>query len=187
MMSARRGDLAAFELLVRRHQAKMLNIAFRITGAYEDACEVVQDAFLAAHKGLKDFRGEARFSTWLTTITTNLSRNRLEQLQTRQRNEPVSLDDPITGEDGEMFRDAPSSLPDPLELMERRDVREQVQGCIEAMTVDSREVLVLRDMEEYSYDEIATILKLRDGTVKSRLARAREAMRDCLKRGGGAL
>ena len=179
---SREGDLAAFELLVRRHQARMLNVAFRITGVYEDACEVVQDAFVAAHRGLKGFRGAARFTTWMTTITVNLSRNRLEQLKTRRWTEPATLDDPISAEDGQVSRDPVSPLPSPLEVMERRSVQEKVRGCVEALPPDSREVLVLRDLEEFSYEEIGTILKLRDGTVKSRLSRAREAVKDCLKR-----
>ena len=74
--SWRRGELSSFEALVRKYQKRMLNIAFRITDDYEDACEVTQDAFVAAFKGIESFRGAARFSTWLTSITLNLSRNR---------------------------------------------------------------------------------------------------------------
>ena len=185
--AARQGDLAAFEHLVHRHQARMLNIAFRIVGVYEDACEVVQDAFIAAHRGLKNFRGESRLSTWLTAITVNLARNRLEQLRARRKNEGVSLSDPHPTEDGEMVADPPSALPSPLELMERRTVQEKVRECIEALPPAFREVLVLRDMEEFCYEEIGAILNLRDGTVKSRLARARDAIRECLKRVIGVL
>ena len=70
--SAQKGDLHAFEQLVTRHQKKMLNIAYRLIGDYDDACEVVQDAFVSAHKNIKQFRGDAKFTTWLTTITLNL-------------------------------------------------------------------------------------------------------------------
>ncbi|HEY6839037.1 MAG TPA: sigma-70 family RNA polymerase sigma factor [Geobacteraceae bacterium] len=187
VLAARTGDLAAFELIVRKYQGRMLNVAFRITGVYEDACEVVQDAFVAAHRGLKDFRGESRFSTWLTAITANLARNRLEQLLTRRKNEALSLDDPLPTEDGDIMREPPSTRPTPLEEVERLNVQEKVQGCIGELPPGFREVLVLRDLEEFSYGEIGAILKLRDGTVKSRLARAREAVKDCLKRAFGAL
>jgi RNA polymerase sigma-70 factor (ECF subfamily) len=176
------GDLAAFETLVRKYQRRMLNVAFRITGGYEDACEVVQDAFVAAHRGLAGFRGEARFSTWLTSITANLSRNRLEQLLSRRKSEVLWLNEPLRREDGEIDGDPPSGEPSALEQLERQAVSEKVQGCIEALSPDAREVIVLRDLEEFTYEEIGVILKIREGTVKSRLSRAREAVKDCLKK-----
>ena len=73
-----RGDIDAFEVLVTRHQKKMLNIVYRITGDYDDACEVVQEAFLSAYRAIKKFRGDAKFSTWLTGITVNHAKNRLK-------------------------------------------------------------------------------------------------------------
>jgi hypothetical protein len=91
----RAGDVDAFECLVRRHQKAMLNVAYRMLGNYEEACEVAQDAFVAAYKGLANFRGEARFTTWLTTITLNQARNRLEHLASRRRLEAYSLDAPV--------------------------------------------------------------------------------------------
>ena len=184
---ARSGDLAAFERLVRNHQQRMLTIAFRVTGGYEDACEIVQDAFVAAWRGLGAFRGEARFTTWLTTITVNLSRNRLDQIRARRRNEPVSLDEPREGADGLLPREAVSGAMSVQEELERRDVRRQVQKCIAELAPDFREVLVLRDMEDFSYEEIGTVLRLSGGTVRSRLSRAREAVRECLKRVIGVL
>lgn len=184
---ARNGDLAAFERLVRNHQQRMLTIAFRITDGYEDACEIVQDAFMAAWRGLSAFRGEARFTTWLTTITVNLARNRLDQIRTRRRNEPVSLDEPRESSDGLLPREAVSGAPSVLEELERRDVQRHVQACIASLLPDFREVLVLRDMGDFSYEEIATVLRLSGGTVRSRLSRAREAVRECLKRVLGVL
>jgi RNA polymerase sigma-70 factor (ECF subfamily) len=184
---ARNGNVAAFEQLVRNHQQRMLTVAFRITGGYEDACEIVQDAFVAAWRGLSSFRGEARFTTWLTAITVNLSRNRLDQIRTRRRHEPVSLDEPRESADGIFPREAVSGAPSVQEELERRDVRRHVQACIAALAPDFREVLVLRDMEDFSYEEIATVLRLSGGTVRSRLSRAREAVRECLKRVIGIL
>jgi RNA polymerase sigma-70 factor (ECF subfamily) len=184
---ARNGNVAAFEHLVRNYQQRMLTVAFRITGGYEDACEIVQDAFVAAWRGLGSFRGEARFTTWLTAITVNLSRNRLDQIRTRRGHEPVSLDEPRERADGVLPREAVSGAPSVQEELERRDVRRHVQACIAALAPDFREVLVLRDMEDFSYEEIATVLRLSGGTVRSRLSRAREAVRDCLKRVIGIL
>jgi RNA polymerase sigma-70 factor (ECF subfamily) len=179
---SQQGDLKAFEGLVIKHQKRMLNIAYRIVGDYEDACEVVQDAFVAAYKSIRTFRGQAKFSTWLTSIIVNLSKNRLKQVRSRQGHEAFSLNDPIRTDNGEMTMDPPSKDLSVLDRMEKRDVQARVQDCIKALDPDFREVLVLRDLQEFSYEEIAEMLKVRSGTVKSRLFRAREMVKDCLKR-----
>jgi RNA polymerase sigma-70 factor (ECF subfamily) len=179
--SAQTGDLQAFEQLVIKHQKKMLNIAYRLIGDYDDACEVVQDAFVAAHKNIRMFRGDAKFTTWLTTITLNLSKNRLKQVRSRQSHEAYSLNDPIQTDDGTMIVDPPSKEPSALDRMETRDIRTRVQDCIKALDADFRAVIVLRDMQEFSYDEIGHMLNVREGTVKSRLFRARDMVKDCLK------
>jgi RNA polymerase sigma-70 factor (ECF subfamily) len=179
--ASRQGDLEAFERLVIKHQKRMLNIAYRLIGDYDDACEVVQDGFVSAYKGIGTFRGEARFSTWLTTITLNLSKNRLKQIRSRTGHEAFSLDDPVQTDEGEMTIDAPSKEPSSLDRLEKRDMQNRVQDCIKSLEQDFREVLILRDMQDFSYDEIGGMLKLREGTVKSRLFRAREMVRDCLK------
>jgi RNA polymerase sigma-70 factor (ECF subfamily) len=185
--SARQGDLSAFEVLVARHQKRMLNTAFRIIGEYEDACEVTQDAFVSAYKNLNGFRAEAKFSTWLTSITVNMSKNRLKRVIIKHKREPVSLDAPIPTNDGEVMPDPPSKEPSVLDRMERQDVKRAVQDCIQALDPDFREVLVLRDMQDFSYDEIGGMLKVAVGTVKSRLFRARESVKECLKKAMGEL
>jgi len=183
--ACRSGDLATFEQIVKRHQRMLLNVAFRITGTYEDACDIVQDAFIAAWKKIGDFRGEARLSTWLTAIVVNLSRNRLRQTRARARHEAYSLDAPLAGSDCGLAPDPPGDAPSLLERMEEAELRRTLQHCIAALTGEFREVLVLRDMQELSYQEVGGALGLREGTVKSRLFRAREAVRDCLKRALG--
>lgn len=185
--STQKGDLDAFELLVRKHQKRMLNIALRLIDDYEEACEVVQDAFVSAHKNIKAFRGDSKFTTWLTAITVNLSKNRLRQVKSRRGHEAFSIDDPVRTEEGQIVVDPPSNEPSVLERLEKRDIQKRVQDCIKALEPDFREVLVLRDMQDFSYDEIAVMLKMREGTVKSRLFRAREMVKDCLKRVMGAL
>ena len=90
-----KGGLDAFEVLVRRHQKRMFNIAYRMLGDQEEATNTVQDAFLSAYRGIKNFKGEAQFSTWLYSIIINHSRNRLKQLQTQRHHESFSLDEPI--------------------------------------------------------------------------------------------
>jgi RNA polymerase sigma-70 factor (ECF subfamily) len=177
----KKGDVDAFEVLVRRHEKRIFNIAYRVVGNYDEACEIVQDAFVSAYKNIKGFKGEARFSTWLYAICINHSRNRLKQLKTRQYREGRSLDDPIMTPDGELLADPPSSEPSALDRLEARDVQQRVQRCINALDAEFREVIVLRDIQGFSYEEISAMLKVPEGTVKSRLFRAREAMRVCLQ------
>ena len=183
---SQKGDLGAFEQLVQKHQKRMFNIALRIAGDQDDASEIVQDAFVAAFRSIGKFRGASRFTTWLTTITINQARNRLKQMRSRKFHEVNSLDDPIETKDGWVIADPPSKEASVLDQLEQRDLREKVQECIAALEPDFREVIVLRDLQEFSYDEIGTMLKVAGGTVKSRLFRAREAVKECLKRAWGA-
>lgn len=185
--ACRKGDLAAFECLVQRHQRMLLNIAFRMTGVYEDACDIVQDAFIAAWQKLGDFRGDAKLSTWLTAIVINLSRNRRQLTRQKERREAYSLDAPLPGGDGEKLPDPPSGTRSALDQLEEAELRQFLTHCIEALTPEFREVLVLRDMQELAYDEVAAALKLQEGTVKSRLFRARDAVKECLKKAVGSL
>ena len=177
----------AFEWLVRRHQKAMLNLAYRVVGDYDEACEVVQDAFVAAYKNLASFRFESRFSTWLTTITLNHARNGLVRIKARRSHEAYSLDAPVKTDDGDLRHDPPSLAPSALEQLEASAIRRKIDSCIQALPQDFREVLVLRDLQEHSYQEIGAMLQVREGTVKSRLFRAREGIKDCLKRALGAL
>ncbi len=185
VQACRKGDLTAFEQLVARHQRTMLNIAYRITGGYEDACDIVQEAFLAVWRKIGDFRGEARFSTWLASIVVNLSRNQRQRMHSRASREAYSLDAPQAGGDCDLVPDPPGDAPSALERMEQDELRRALRRCIDALTDEYREVLVLRDMQELSYEEVGGALGLREGTVKSRLFRAREAVKDCLKRAMG--
>ncbi len=182
----KKGDTEAFERLVVKYQKKMLNIAYRMTGNYEDACEVAQDAFVSAYGNIGKFHGKARFSTWLYAIVVNLSKNRISQIKGREyRN--VSIDDPIATNDGRMHVEPQSTEPSVLEKLEKREVRENVQRCIDSLENEFREALVLRDIQGFTYDEISDILEIAEGTVKSRLFRARESIKNCLKKVLGEL
>jgi RNA polymerase sigma-70 factor, ECF subfamily len=177
-----RGDVDAFRILVERHQKKMLNVAYRMIGEYEEACEVVQEAFLSAYRAIGKFRGDALFSTWLTGITMNHARNHLRQLRIRRSREKTLLNDPVETDSGAAGYEVPSREPSPIERLEREETQARIQACIDALEEEQREVLVLRDIQGFSYDEIQGMLVIPEGTIKSRLFRAREAVKNCLKK-----
>ncbi|HOC45260.1 MAG: sigma-70 family RNA polymerase sigma factor [Syntrophorhabdaceae bacterium] len=176
------GEPRAFEVLVRRHQKKMFNIAYRMTGNYDDAADIVQEAFLSAYKAIKTFRGEAKFSTWLYGIVVNHARNRMRHTNSKAYHEPVSLDvDPYAGNDRKPIDPASDDTP-VTDILIQKEIQEKVQKCINDLEKDHREILVLRDIQGFSYEEISIMLGLPDGTVKSRLSRARGAIRESLKK-----
>lgn len=177
----RKGDTGAFEVLVERHQKRMLNVAFRMTGDYDEACDVLQESFLSAFKALKGFRGDARFSTWLCGIVMNHARNRLKQMKSRSRYESASVEDMEQAGGGCHAEGSCAAGESAVDKLEREELEARVQGCIGALDGEQREVLVLRDIQGFSYEEICRMLKIPDGTIKSRLFRARNAVKECLK------
>lgn len=178
----RQGDTEAFSVLVRRHQKKMLNIAYRMIGDYDESCDVVQEAFLSAYRAIGKFRGDARFSTWLCGIVLNHSRTHMTQKIARSRREAGSLDDPVKSEDGTILNEPRCREGSIVEQIEKRELEAKVQECIGFLDGEAREVIVLRDIQGFSYEEIGVMLKLPEGTVKSRLFRARSALKDALVR-----
>jgi len=180
VLACQKGDAESFGVLVERHQKKMLNIAYRMMGDYNEACDVTQEGFLAAYKSIKKFKAEAKFSTWLYRIVINYSKNRLKQLRSIGQREGFSIDDP-----GEIKIEGalcPSFANDtnPGAQMEKRERETHVQKCIATLDEEYKDVLVLRDIQGLPYAEIKDILKIPEGTVKSRLSRARNALKDCL-------
>jgi RNA polymerase sigma-70 factor (ECF subfamily) len=175
-----KGETDAFEVLVERHQKKMLNIAFRMMGNYDEACDVTQEAFVSAYKSIKKFKAEAKFSTWLYRIVVNYSKNRLKQLNTLAKREGISIDDTEEKRAEAILNQSFINNSNPGTQMETRERETHVQKCITSLDEEYREVLVLRDIQGFSYEEIKDILKIPDGTVKSRLSRARNALKDCL-------
>lgn len=179
---SRQGDTEAFAVLVRRHQKKMLNVAYRMIGDYDEACDVVQESFLSAYRAIGKFRGDARFSTWLCGIVLNQARNHLKQKNARSGNEEISLDEPAGASEETLLNTVRSGGESIIECLEKKELSANVQVCISALDGEQREVLVLRDIQEYSYAEIGVMLKLPEGTVKSRLFRARNALKESLLR-----
>lgn len=180
ILACRNGDAQAFEILVNRYQKQMFNIAFRMTGSSEEACEIVQEAFLSAYRSIKKYRGEARFSTWLYSITVNQTRSRLKEMRSRVFHEGLSIDDPPGDDSLSPAVEYPSHQMGVAEQVELKEIRDKVQECINALNDEHREVVVMRDIQGFSYDEIAEMLKVPDGTVKSRLFRARLLLKDSI-------
>lgn len=179
LAACRRGEISAFEQLVLRHQKAMYNVAYRISGNEADAAEIVQEAFLSAWRKIKEFRGDSKLSTWLISITVNQARTRWQQnRQKSSRETPLEIGD----DDGRPPLQPASSEASPLELLEREQLGKILERCIKALDEAFREVMVLRDIREMAYDEVSAALGIREGTVKSRLFRAREAVRDCVTR-----
>ena len=142
----------------------------------EDAAEAAQEAFFAAWQGLKSFRGDSSFSTWLYRLASNACVDLLRREGKRQAD--ASLDDE------DLNLDIPASIPSPQEEAERRELREQIEEGLRALPPEYRAALVLREIQQLRYDEIGKALELDIGTVKSRIARARLALRDFLIKSG---
>ena len=173
---AAQGDEMAFAQLVALHEKRVYALALRITGNQEDAADVAQEAFLSAWRGLPNFRGEAGFSTWLYRLTSNAAIDYLRKNK-RQRAE-ASLND------GELGLDAPDPAPTPQERAEAQSLREAVRWGMGELSQEHRQVLDLREYQELSYEEISARLGVDLGTVKSRLSRARSALRKILLKSG---
>ncbi|MGH2406153.1 MAG: sigma-70 family RNA polymerase sigma factor [bacterium] len=156
------GDLDAFEDLVRIHQDRIYNLAYRITGNHEDANDAAQDAFVRAYQALAGFRQDAAFSTWLYRIATNAA---LDLVRRRPAIPPVELP-----------ADQPGAA-DPAVEVQRQEVHRRVHMAVGHLPAEYRAVVVLRDLQGLAYEEIARVLRIPIGTVRSRLSRGREVLR----------
>lgn len=166
---ARAGDRQAFALLVRRHQERVFRFVLRMLGSRDEAMDLTQDAFLKAWNALPGWRPEARFATWLFQIARNAT---LDLLRRRQLVEFVPLDADAPGEAAFEPRDA---APLPEERLADQQRIGLLERALAALPAEQREILLLRELEDMSYAEIAATLGINEGTVKSRLARARVA------------
>ncbi len=176
MESARQGDQDAFERLVRSYEKRVFALTLRMCGNPEDAAEAAQEAFLAVWQGLRSFREEASFSTWLYRLASNACVDLLRR-EGRHRAVP-SLDDE------ELSLDAVDTAPTPQEAAERTELRGQIEAGLRALPPEYRQVLILREMHQLSYGEIAEALSLDVGTVKSRISRGRKRLRNFLLESG---
>ncbi|NMA24203.1 MAG: sigma-70 family RNA polymerase sigma factor [Clostridiales bacterium] len=168
----RNGESDAFEALVLENQKKVYNLALKMTGNDNDALDISQEAFIRAFTGLKNFRGESRFSVWLYRLTYNLS---IDFIRKNQRNPAFSLtyiDDRGDYSDYEI----PDLSCEPEKEIERKELREAISKGISELPEKHREILIMREITGMSYEDIAKTLGLNEGTVKSRLSRARKGL-----------
>jgi len=167
--ASKRGDQDAFAQLVQQHQRRVFNLVFRMLQQYEEACEVTQEAFLAAWQGLPSFRGDARFSTWLYRIAYNCALKQLEQRKRDQALQVIVQAEQMVANIGQEQR-----IDAELEAHARQAVvREHLSG----LPAKYRIVLVLRHLQEMTYEEMAEILAMPIGTIKTHLFRARNLLK----------
>ena len=167
-----KGDGNAFEALVTAYEKNVYNLALRMTGNAQDAEDMAQEAFLKAYNSLDSFRGESKFSVWLYRIVSNLCLDFLR----RQKRRPASSLSVEDDEGEETQLDIPDVSQSPEELLERRLTREAVRQGLSQLPAEQRQILLLREIQGLSYEEIGQALSLEPGTVKSRIFRARKRL-----------
>lgn len=166
------GDTNAFETLVLEYEKNVYNIALRMTGNSEDAADMTQEAFIKAYNSLQSFRGDSKFSVWLYRIVSNVC---LDFLRSKNRRPTVSLS--VEDDDGEDAQlDVADESQSPELLLDRKLTRDSVRRGLDSLPPDYRQILLLREIQGLSYDEIAQALSLEVGTVKSRIFRARKRL-----------
>ena len=178
IQAAKKGDLQAFNRLVLGYQDMVYNQAFRMMGETESAEDATQDAFILAFRHIRGFRGGS-FKAWLLRIVTNVC---YDELRRRKRRPTVALE-PMDENEEEI--ESPHWLADPNEspeeASERREMSLALQQCLDQLPIEFRTVVVLVDVQGLDYEEAAQVIHKPLGTIKSRLARARSRMRDCLR------
>lgn len=175
--AARKGDIGAFEELVRRYDRNVFRIAQHITQNREDAEDVVQDAFLKAYQNLGQFQGQSKFYTWLVRIAVNEA---LMRLRRRRPERMVSLDEDVKTEEDSMPREIADWTPNPEQQYNQAELKDILSRTIQGLPTSFRTVFVLRDVEGLSTEETAEALGLSIPAVKSRLLRARLQLRERL-------
>lgn len=176
------GDREAFGLLVERTQDRIYNLAFRLTGQHHGALDLSQEAYIKAFAAMARFRGESGFYTWMYRIVMNLHMNKERGLEAKARKKTLSIDPASRHEGNPLAIDVPGGEDgDPSRPLEERERDAAIQEALLELEADHRQVVLLRDLEGMAYDEIAAVLEIPVGTVKSRLHRARGELKIKLK------
>ena len=179
IQQAAAGDAAAFEKLVLRYQTQVYSLAYRMVGNEADAQDLAQEAFVRAWRALDSFQFSSQFSTWLYRLTSNIC---IDFLRSQKKRKHISLT--VLQDDEQQQWDMPDHRPLPEEQMIVTQEREALAKAIAALDPEYRQVLILRIVNDCSYQQISEIMGIREGTVKSRLSRAREQLRKKLAQSG---
>jgi RNA polymerase sigma-70 factor (ECF subfamily) len=175
------GDKAVFDELVLKHQHKLFNLCYRLSGDYQEANDAAQETFIKVYESLKRFRFESAFSTWLYRITVNTCKNKFKSSAYRQKKKTVSLDNPGLSQDDDSALEIRDDTYSPAKELERKERMRAIEEAIRRLPPEQKTVVTLRDIEGFSYEEIVRITGTALGTVKSRLARARLDLRKRLR------
>ena len=177
---ARSGSREAFSALMELYQTKVYNLALRMTGSPEDAADLCQETFLNAWKGLPNFQGNSSFSTWLYRLTNNACLDFIRREKKRRGMDVLSLND----DEKDFDELIPDDSPTPQAKLEEKERTEALRRALGKLSEEHRQVLLLREVSGLSYTEIAKVIGQEEGTVKSRIARARLSLRNILREEG---
>ncbi|GBF33773.1 RNA polymerase sigma factor RpoE [Desulfocucumis palustris] len=172
VQKSKNGDLDAFDELVKKYESKIYTVAYRFTSNHADANDLAQETFIRVYQSLGTFRGDSSFATWLYRIAANVCR---DELRRQQRRKKVSLDEIMSHPGGNIYLADEASSPE--ESLERNELQRAVQKCLNTLSEEQRLILVMREIQGLSYEEIAASLDCSLGTVKSRLSRSRQALK----------
>jgi len=171
----------AFDDLFQAYEQRIFNLVYRLVGDYEDAADLTSETFVRALRAYDRFRRESHPYTWLYRIAVNLCKNYFRQKQLRSRVHPFSLDSPAGDEPGAPPREIEDGSLAPQQQVEARELETRIQRCLLALRPDFRALIILRDLQGLSYQEIGRILGCSEKAVKSRLFRARTQLREALE------
>lgn len=177
ILKCKNGNIEAFEQLVLKYQRQIYTVAYRFMGNHEDASDLAQEAFIKAYKSIDRFRGDSSLKTWLYHIVSNVCR---DELRKRKKAQILSLDAPITTDEGEFSRQTEDWTYSPDLIYESKETQYFIQKALDQLSPDYKAVIILREIQGFSYEEIAQHLDCSLGTIKSRLNRARKAMRNII-------
>lgn len=175
------GDMAAFDELVLKHKDRLFNLVYWFLGDYQDANDCAQETFIKVFKSIKKFRFESAFSTWLYRIAINTCKNKIQSSAYRWKKKTVSLETSNSSKNGNPFSEIVNGSPTPVVALEKKERMMRIQKAINSLPEEQNKVVVLRDIQGLSYQDISDITGLNLGTVKSRLARGRLALKNRLK------
>jgi RNA polymerase sigma-70 factor, ECF subfamily len=179
LAQARKGDPEAFAMLVECYSPRLFNVCFTYLANRQDAEDCVQETLIKAYRGLADYSGRSTFYTWVYRIAINTC---LDYRRKNKRNPSLSLDEAIETDDSQVFQQVPDRRPLPDELAETAELTRLIRQEIANLPDYLKDIIILRDLEGLSYQELSDILHLSEGTVKSRLSRARRQLMELIRK-----